>query len=654
MSWPTIQSVAWSGRRLASAALLVALLAWWPQVSARSAQQQATILVYDASGSMWGVLPEGSTKVEVARRVLGEFFASRDDSVPIGVVVYGHNRRGDCADIEVVAPVAVHDADGLAARLNRINPVGMTPLTDALNRAAGEIPVTAETADIILVTDGLETCNADPCALAARLATQGIRIRAHVVGFGLSDEQAGAMACISEATGGLLLTPRNGEELAKALNRIASLEPPAPAPQTNVALFDIGPHAEAGHTYRIGYRRVVPPDYYVGFTARGQGMPAVDGSFGVVGGAGGSGNNPVSRAAPVQPGDYDLIMMAHDGSIVARQAITVVPPANGFDPIGSVEPGKRFTFRWRGPDQIGQRIVIARADDPADTYQGDWGYALQRKGEMGLRAPAEPGIYVLRYLSANQREILFERRFGVGVSFHDSDPNGIASLAGQAAAATQAGSEQDALPRVRASFRIPDGYPQTPLWWSAIPLDPGAAPEAWAPISEMVVAQGEFEPGRYEVSALAPGEVAFKGIVEIVPGRANDFVIAVDDAQVRHGDADGFMEDAVVVCTDQPAGCPHVDARTGLRLVVPDGWSMTQPFVYETRAGVAASVASATLFHAHDSGMLVIEINPRQWTAMRGDCLDAGVHRICHGMADLAEMRAALTILKDSLTPSEP
>ena len=50
------------------------------------------------------------------------------------------------------------------------------------------IPPTAESADIILVTDGLETCDADPCALAAQLAQEGIAIRAHVVGFGLTSQ----------------------------------------------------------------------------------------------------------------------------------------------------------------------------------------------------------------------------------------------------------------------------------------------------------------------------------------------------------------------------------------------------------------------------------------------------------------------------------
>jgi Ca-activated chloride channel family protein len=57
----------------------------------------------------------------------------------------------------------------------------MTPPTDILAIARDQVPPTAEAADIILVTDGLETCGDDPCAPAASLAAEGIDIRAHVV-----------------------------------------------------------------------------------------------------------------------------------------------------------------------------------------------------------------------------------------------------------------------------------------------------------------------------------------------------------------------------------------------------------------------------------------------------------------------------------------
>jgi hypothetical protein len=492
--------------------------------STSASPDKAAVLIFDASGSMWGQLEGGIGKIEVARDVMGQFFATRDATIPLGVIAYGHNRRGDCADIEVIAQTGVQDAAALSQRLNRINPRGMTPISESLRIAASQIPPTAEEADIILVTDGLETCDADPCAVAAQLASEGITIRAHVVGFGLTEQEADALSCVPDQTGGQLLRPQSGAELTDALNQIAAAEP-APEPEpVQEAFFDIGPKAEAGHTYRISYRGTARNVDYAGFTLRGEGAPSVSPSYGVIGG-GAVANNPLSRQAPTEPGEYDLILTVTGQGIIARQPIEVVAPSNGFDPIGSVEPDKRFEFTWRGPNQVEQRIVIARPGDPAETYQGDWGYSLSKNGRMGLRAPAEPGIYELRYLSSNRKEIMFFRAFGVGVPYEDADLTTSAELAERAAAATQAAPGQDDLPMVQATFRIPEGFPETPLWWSAVPLDPDMSPEAWAPQEEMWIAEGEFEPGRYEVSTMGPGEVEFRGVVEILPGQANDFVI---------------------------------------------------------------------------------------------------------------------------------
>ncbi|WP_333714267.1 hypothetical protein, partial [Yoonia sp.] len=56
------------------------VLAAWAQSSV--AQDRSTILVIDGSGSMWAQLPEGRSRIEVARDVLGDFLAARDPSLP--------------------------------------------------------------------------------------------------------------------------------------------------------------------------------------------------------------------------------------------------------------------------------------------------------------------------------------------------------------------------------------------------------------------------------------------------------------------------------------------------------------------------------------------------------------------------------------------
>lgn len=509
------------GLRAAMSAAAIAALGL-PAAQAQEAES-ASILILDASGSMWGQLKGGATKIEVARDVMGEYFRTRNAAEPLGVIAYGHRRRGDCADIEIIAETGVQNAATLSSRINQIRPNGMTPLTDALRMAQKQIPKTAERADIILVTDGLETCKADPCALAAELAAEGIEIRAHVVGFGLTEQEAASLSCIPEATGGLLLRPQTGKELSDALGQIAEAEPPPPTQ----AFFDIGPKAEAGYTYKIAYQGTAKNVDYAGFTKRGAPPPPVSPAYGVIGG-GAVGSNPFTKQAPGEPGDYDLILVTASGGVIARQPIEVVAPSNGFDAIGSVEPSKRFRFTWRGPDQVGQRIVIGKPGDPGKVYAKSWGYALHKDGKMGLTAPAEPGIYELRYLSGKY-EILFSRTFGVGVPYQDEVQPTSAELSARAAAATQGAATQDDIPMVKATFRLPNGAAGEAVSWSAIPLDVPAT-DVWAPPRKQVTASGEFEPGRYEVSALSDKGAQYRAVVDILPGAANDFTLTLAGA----------------------------------------------------------------------------------------------------------------------------
>ena len=189
------------------------------------ASDTATVMVFDASGSMWNRMDGDITRIEVARDVMADFFASRDAEGPLAVIAYGHRERGNCADIEVVAELDRHDPAQLADRLRGLNPQGMTPLADSLALARAQIPPTAESADIILVTDGLENCDGDPCALAAEIADSGIDIRAHVVGFGMSGNEVESLACVPEQTGGMLFETNSGSELAQALTTVSEPEP---------------------------------------------------------------------------------------------------------------------------------------------------------------------------------------------------------------------------------------------------------------------------------------------------------------------------------------------------------------------------------------------------------------------------------------------
>ena len=87
------------------------------------------MLVLDESNSMWGQI-EGVCKIEIARDVIGKMVKDWPEGRPLGVLAYGHRRKGDCHDIELVLPVGPVDSAKIISTVNRLRPKGKTPLTE--------------------------------------------------------------------------------------------------------------------------------------------------------------------------------------------------------------------------------------------------------------------------------------------------------------------------------------------------------------------------------------------------------------------------------------------------------------------------------------------------------------------------------------------
>ncbi len=186
-----------------------------------------TMLVLDASGSMWGQI-QGRAKIDIAREAVGNMLEAWPRNQQLGLMAYGHRSKGDCADIEVLRQPGVLDAAALQKTVNGLQPKGMTPISASVRMAAEQLKFTERKATVILVSDGEETCHADPCALGAELEKLGVDFTAHVVGFDLPEGKARAqLQCLAKATGGRYVEARDAAELNKALGQIAQAAPAA-------------------------------------------------------------------------------------------------------------------------------------------------------------------------------------------------------------------------------------------------------------------------------------------------------------------------------------------------------------------------------------------------------------------------------------------
>lgn len=180
-----------------------------------------TMLVLDASGSMLGQI-DGKPKMAIAREAVGRMLDGWNGG-DLGLMVYGHRRKGDCADIEVLQPVAPNAVAAIRRQVAAVTPKGMTPISAAVRQAAQQLRYTEQKATVILISDGEETCNADPCAVGKELEKAGIDFTAHVIGFDLrkGSQAQRQLQCLAASTGGRYLDAANAQELNRALEAVA-------------------------------------------------------------------------------------------------------------------------------------------------------------------------------------------------------------------------------------------------------------------------------------------------------------------------------------------------------------------------------------------------------------------------------------------------
>ena len=177
-----------------------------------------SIIVLDASGSMWGQI-KGKAKITIAKEVVFDLLKDWDTNIDLGLTAYGHRSKGDCNDIESVVPLGPVDYNSIKKIIDNINPKGMTPLSKAVINAANELKYKETKATVILISDGIETCDYNPCDVAKNLEVAGIDFTAHVIGFDINDKEAKAqLECLAKNTGGKFLSANDAESLKASIS----------------------------------------------------------------------------------------------------------------------------------------------------------------------------------------------------------------------------------------------------------------------------------------------------------------------------------------------------------------------------------------------------------------------------------------------------
>lgn len=176
-----------------------------------------TVLVYDASGSMTNVMPDGRAKYVVAREALSGLVSNWAGRSALGLVVYGH-RTAACDDIELRLPAkAPFDDASFRQNLRGIVPNGKTPLMAAITEAADHLDYKNAPANLVVLTDGGETCQLEPCDIARQMKQESKDLRVHIVAFDVKSDEVNLIQCIADAFETELLRASDGQELLETL-----------------------------------------------------------------------------------------------------------------------------------------------------------------------------------------------------------------------------------------------------------------------------------------------------------------------------------------------------------------------------------------------------------------------------------------------------
>ncbi len=161
------------------------------------------LFILDASNSMNALWGGTESRIEAAKDLLAKAVDSLRGTanLEIALRVYGHQSPitatyQDCNDTKLEVPFGPNNFDNVKNRIRTIEAKGTTPIARSLEAAAGDFPDQNSRNIIILITDGQEACDNDPCVIAKKLHDKGVKVTPFVIGLGLDLSYLEKFNCI--------------------------------------------------------------------------------------------------------------------------------------------------------------------------------------------------------------------------------------------------------------------------------------------------------------------------------------------------------------------------------------------------------------------------------------------------------------------------
>ncbi len=195
-------------------------------VTAHSETGDNIALIMDASGSMTAKTSDGTPRIQAAKTAIAEFTKRFPTDANISFRAYGHQSHRsekNCKDTRMLVPFGkiANVSQQIINASNGLQAQGYTPISYVLGLAAQDLAPLEGTKTVILVSDGKETCDGDPCVVAKNLADQNIDLVINTVGLGVDSQTRQQLQCIARVSRGNYYDASNADELSNSMQQAA-------------------------------------------------------------------------------------------------------------------------------------------------------------------------------------------------------------------------------------------------------------------------------------------------------------------------------------------------------------------------------------------------------------------------------------------------
>jgi len=182
------------------------------------------VLILDCSGSMKDKGSDGETKWAAAQKAAIDLVQAIPEGRELSFIVYGHDVSRACMAVDTLLPMTTIDAsvrEKVTASIKKLDAVGHTPIARSLQYAGQELKKCKALSRVILITDGMETCEGDPEKEAAALTEYKLFTGMDVVGFDLKKEESDKVEAIAKKGRGKYYPAKTAKDLEKAMKVVA-------------------------------------------------------------------------------------------------------------------------------------------------------------------------------------------------------------------------------------------------------------------------------------------------------------------------------------------------------------------------------------------------------------------------------------------------